>query len=309
MKTKTILTKAILAAGALVLSLNSASAQDNPNFAAGDLILYAHKFGGTQTLMLNVGNAATVFRNATSNLFDIKNINSELTTISGSANWYEDTNLWWGVAAVADTSTSTITPGANGDPSRTVYLSRGRNTAGIEGAASSGAPTAAANGTMTTLAGNIEPLNLRFNTGSLTMTDRLVESTAASPVDDLNQNSFNISGNPNSPYGVASVAGVMKNFGAGAFGTMAGVTAENALDLYRILATTNVLANPTPTGTARVGSYEGSFVIEQSGDISFIVNDVVPVPEPATMVAGLALGAVATLTRRRRRGQTAATAA
>jgi hypothetical protein len=308
MATKSILTKAILAAGGLVLSLNSASAQDNPNFAAGDIILYAHKFGGTQTLMLNMGNAATVFRNATSNLFDIKNINTELTAISGSANWYEDANLWWGVAAVADTSTSTVTPGANGDPSRTLYVSRGRNTAGTEGSASSTAWTVTANGSMTTAAGNIEQMNLRFNNGSATVTDRLLESTALSPVDNATQNSFDILGNPNTAYGIFG-GGVMKKFDTGTFGTMAGVTAENALDLYRILATTNVNAAPSPSGTLRAGSYEGSFVIDNGGDISFIVNDVVPVPEPATMVAGLALGAVATLTRRRRRGQTAATAA
>ncbi len=309
MTTKSILTKAILAAGGLVLSLNSASAQDNPNFAAGDIILFAHKFGGTQTLMLNMGNAATVFRNATSNLFDIKNINTELTAISGSANWYEDANLWWGVSAVADTGLSTTTPGANGDPFRTLYVSRGRNTAGTEGSASSTAWTVSSDTSMTNASGAIETLNLRLNNGSLTMTDRLVETTTASPVDDPNQNSFNISGNPNSAYNNVFGGGVMKKFDTGTFGTMAGVVAENALDLYRILATTNAGAAPSPTGPLRAGSYEGSFVIAQDGDISFIVNDVVPVPEPATMVAGLALGAVATLTRRRRRGQTAATAA
>jgi arginine-tRNA-protein transferase len=87
-------------------------------------------------------------------------------------------------------------------------------------------------------------------------------------------------------------------------GTFGGVAAEAGLDLFRLLAVSP--AGTVEPGTLRTGQYQGTFVIEQDGDVSFIVT---PVPEPATMVAGLALGAVATLTRRRRRGQTAATAA
>jgi hypothetical protein len=126
-----------------------------------------------------------------------------------------------------------------------------------------------------------------------------------------NQNPFQgVSPNftPGTAYG-GFPGGVMANFeAANAIGSFGGQSVESALDLYRILASTSA-AGTVDVGTLRTGQYQGSFVIDQSGDVSFIVTDVVPVPEPATMVAGLALGAVATLTRRRRRGQTAATAA
>ncbi len=297
---KNILSTAILAAAGVALSASSAMAQ-NPNYAPGDIVLFFQQQGGTNTLMLNVG-AATTFRDTTSNILNIANIGSQLSngTTGFGASWYDLTNLYWGAAGVFSNSTSSSTV-TNGDGGRTLYVSRERTAVGTEGVRSSTPWSIGTDGAMTsTASAMIQQVN-RMET--IATTDRLVETTATSFIE--NQNTFlNVS--PFTPlvsFGGFTSGGVQGDFGAGSFGSLGGLTAEGALDLYRILA-----VNPSgtvETGTVRAGQFQGTFVIEQDGDVSYIAA----VPEPATMVAGLALGAVATLTRRRRRGQTAANAA
>ena len=303
---KTAFNKAALAALALIGFAAAPAGAQNPNYAPGDILLFFQQFGGTQTVMVNLG-AATTYRDATANLLNIVNISGALTgaTPGGAAfgaTWYDDPTLFWGLAGVFNNSTSTTTV-TNGDPGRTLYVSRNRNLVGTEGTASSTPWSVGSNTDMTTVANGIIGQNNRMETQSVTAI--LVEPTSTSNIDQ--QNLFNISGTPTNSFSVLASGGVQGDFGAGSFGSFGGLTAEGALDLYRILA-----VNPSgtvETGTVRAGQFQGTFVIEQDGDVSYIVTDVVPVPEPATMVAGLALGAVATLTRRRRRGQTAATAA
>ena len=299
---KNILSTAVLAAAGVALSASSAMAQ-NLNYAPGDIVLFFQQFGGSNTVALNVG-AATTFRDTTSNILNIANIGAQLSngTTGFGASWYDSTSLWWGAAGVFNNSTSSSTV-TNGDPGRTLNVSRNRNLVGTEGTASSTPWSVGSNTDMTTVANGIIGQNNRMETQSVTAI--LVEPTSTSNIDQ--QNLFNISGTPTNSFSVLASGGVQGDFGAGSFGSFGGLTAEGALDLYRILA-----VNPSgtvETGTVRAGQFQGTFVIEQDGDVSYIVTDVVPVPEPATMVAGLALGAVATLTRRRRRGQTAATAA
>lgn len=297
--TKNILSTAILAAAGMALSASSAMAQ-NPNYAPGDIVLFFQQFGGSNTVALNVG-AATTFRDTTSNILNIANIGSQLSnaTTGFGSSWYELTTLWWGASGVRSNSTSSSTV-TNGDGGRTLYVSRDRNAVGTEGTASSTAWTVGGDTAMTTAANNIISLVNRMETTSVTTT--LVEGTASSNIDG--QNLFNILGTPTTSFGTFTSGGVQGDFGAGSFGSLAGITAEGALDIYRILAVSP--GGTVEPGTVRAGQFQGTFVIEQDGDVSYIVT---PVPEPATMVAGFALGAVATLTRRRRRGQTAATAA
>ena len=299
--TKNILSTAILAAAGMALSASSAMA--NPNYAPGDIVLFFQQFGGSNTVALNVG-AATTFRDTTSNILNIANIGAQLSngTTGFGASWYDSTSLWWGAAGVFNNSTSSTTV-TNGDPGRTLYVSRNRNLVGTEGTASSTPWSVGSNSDMTTAANGIIGQNNRMETQSVTAI--LVEPTSTSNIDQ--QNLFNISGTPTNSFSVLASGGVQGDFGAGSFGSFGGVTAEGALDLYRILAVSP--GGTVESGTVRTGQFQGTFVIEQDGDVSYIVTDVVPVPEPATMFAGLALGAVATLTRRRRRGQTAATAA
>ena len=271
-----LLSFAALAASGFGVS--SAMAQ-NPNYAPGDIVLYFQQFGGSNTVALNVGSAIT-FRDTAVNLINIANINAELSngTLGFGATWYDTSSLWWGAAGVRSSSTSTSAQTA-GDPGRTLYISQGRSAVGAEGSASSPGWSGFGNTDMTTGANGIIQMVNRMET--ISVTDRLVETTGTSNVD--NQNPFNILGNPDAAFTIFA-GGVEGNFGAGQFGSFGGVAAEGALDLYRILAATT--ATGQVGGPLREGTYEGSFVISQTGSVSFIVNNV---PEPSSaMLLGVA---------------------
>ena len=286
---KTAFNKAALAALALIGFAAAPAGAQNPNYAPGDILLFFQQFGGTQTVMVNLG-AATTYRDATANLLNIVNISGALTgaTPAGAAfgsTWYDDPTIFWGLAGVRSASINTTTV-VNGDPNRTVYASRERTALGTEGSASS---TAWSIGDLTTAATNIITQNNRMETQSLTTT--LVEPTSASVIDA--QHLFNLGGTPTSSFTVFSSGGVQGDFGAGLFGTFGGVAAEGALDLYRLLA-----ASPGGTvesGPLNVGQYQGTFVIDQAGSVSYIA----PVPEPATLSL-LAASVIVGLARRRR---------
>ena len=300
MNPKNILTKAILAAAGVALSSSAAMAV-NPNFVAGDLVVFFQQRGGTNTIMLDVGQA-TLFRDATSNILNIANIGTELAdgTNGFGSGWANDTSLFWGAAGVRSSSSGTSTQVA-GDPSRTIYASQGRTTLGTAGTAGSSG-WSVGTGSATTSSGNILSMVNRLGTVPAGATDRLVEPTSSSNVDNFNPFLGN---NPGTAF-TQFTGGVESSFGAGTFGTLGGVNAESSLDLYRILATTNPAGTVISGGAGPgVGSFEGSFVVDGSGNVSYVVADVVPVPEPSMMAAGLALGAVATMTRRRRRQATA----
>ena len=289
---KTAFNKAALAALALIGFAAAPAGAQNPNYAPGDILLFFQQFGGTQTVMVNLG-AATTYRDATANLLNIVNISGALTgaTPGGAAfgaTWYDDPTLFWGLAGVFNNSTSSTTV-TNGDPGRTLYVSRNRNLVGTEGTASSTPWSVGSNSDMTTVANGIIGQNNRMETQSVTAI--LVEPTSTSNIDQ--QNLFNISGTPTNSFSVLASGGVQGAFGPGSLGTFGGVAAEAGLDLYRILA-----VSPTGTvepGTLRTGQYQGTFVIEQDGDVSYIA----PVPEPSTF-ALLAGSAIFGLIRRRR---------
>lgn len=280
MNQKTIYS-ALAVAAASVIAGATAQAQ-NTTYAPGDIVLFFQQFGGSNTVMVNVG-AATTFRDTAVNLINIANINAELSSgsLGFGATWYDTSTLFWGAAGVFNNSTSTTTV-TNGDPGRTLYASRKRAALGTEGAAQSSVWAVDSNGSMTTGANGIIQMANRMETISLTTT--LVEGVASSNIDG--QNLFNITGNPTISFGVLPSGGVQGNFDAGSFGTFGGVSAEAALDLYRILAVSPVGTVIDPGNVNRTGNYQGSFVIDQAGDVSFIVNNV---PEPSSvMLLGMA---------------------
>ena len=275
----------------------------NPNFVAGDLVLYFQQFGGTGIpFMIDLG-PATTYRDATSNILNITNVVSgassiatgSLTGATGgspvgggySATWYEDPTVFWGVAAVRSSSAGTSAQ-VNGDPSRTIYVSAARTDVNTQST-----PWSVGTGSATGTSNNILSMVNRLGTVPAAATDRLIEGTGTSFVD--NQNPF-LGSNPGTAFGLFT-GGVEGTFNTGTLGTMGGVAAESALDLYRILATTNpagtVITDPAaPLGD---GTYEGTFVINNTGSVSFIA----PVPEPAT-VSLLGISAIFGLARRRR---------
>ena len=285
----------LLALSIVGLSIAPAGAV-NPNFAAGDLVLYFEQFGGSQTLMLDLG-AAYTYRALTANRLNIANIGGSLTGSTGSggmgltSTWYDDPTVFWGIAGVLSNSTQTSTQ-TNGDPSRTLYISQPRDASvGTAGVVNSTGWGPFGNTSMTNGASGMISQNNRLGTIPTSGTDRLVEGTGTSNVD--NQNPFNIAGNPGTAYSIFP-GGVMSSFSTGTYGTLGGVAAESALDLYRIVATNNPAG--TVPGTLNTGDFQGSFVIDNTGSVSFIAA---PVPEPAT-VSLLATGAVFGLVRRRR---------
>jgi hypothetical protein len=84
-------------------------------------------------------------------------------------------------------------------------------------------------------------------------------------------------------------------FGPGTFGTLGGIPAEVALDLYRIQGVND---QPGQAGFGQpvgLGTYEGTIVVNNSGQVSLLV-----VPEPSALGL-LAVGStVLGLVRRRR---------
>lgn len=280
-----------IATGALLTVTTGANAQ-NPNFAAGDLVLYFQEEGASNTLYVGLGNAATNYRGTAAgadvaNILNIININTELNTAFG-ASWASKTNLYAGLAGVYGTSTgSTLT---FSEPQRTLYVSKSRTAVGTVGQASSAGYTIGSDGTMTTAANNITAQNNTLETTYLTQA--AVSPTSTSMID--NQNPFLAAGVQGTAFNVFS-GGVQQVGTAGSFGDFGPVSnAEFALDLYRILAKTGISGQVE--GTLRQGSYEGTVVLDNSGNVSFVTS---PVPEPSSF-ALLALGGAAFAIARRK---------
>jgi hypothetical protein len=294
---KSILTASI-AAAAVVLVSASANAQNN-FFAPGDLVLTFQNPGGAtgsdQTLYVGLGSAAFTFRDATSNLINIVNIGSALTTAFGF-NWFDASTLYWGaVAAESSSSNTTTVASSTNDPHRTSYVTKGR-TLNIDGNLGIGGTTTngvslTSNTARTSSASNIIAVLNQLETLGTTAVLQL--DTGASTID--NQNPFTVPFVQSTAYGVYS-GGVQSPFGAGNLGSLGPVTGvESALDLFRLQAANTISGQNGFGESIPNGRFEGTLVIDNGGNVSFIV-----VPEPASVaLLGLAAG-VAAFARRRK---------
>ncbi|WP_395718920.1 PEP-CTERM sorting domain-containing protein [Prosthecobacter sp.] len=247
-------------------------------FLAGDLLLSFRASGGTgsdKNVVVNLGQADTVYRDATSNLTNIADIGSLLTTNYGS-NWFNRADLFWGVAGVAQTDQ--FASPIDGDPTRTNYLSRAQ-TSYNPGVKTSTAWSVAGSTSRANIANNITTFAGNFDAFSNAVTNTAVLDATAGG----SWNSFN---NGSSTFG--GVSGTIEgNFASG--------TGATALDLYRIL---NSTSGAVPSGLVGVGSWEGSFTINDSGQVGFAVA-VAAIPEPSrALLAGLGLGGIAFRRRR-----------
>ncbi len=285
---KSTFTKAALVALAVTGIATTPALAQNATYAPGDLLLFFQQFGGTQTVLYNLG-AAWTYRDATSNIMNIVNLGGTLTGSVGSggagysATWYNDMTAstvggadvpltYWGLAAVRSSSDSNAAS-VDGDPARTVYTSRSHTLTVPDGEAGSNPITIAGNTAMTTTSTGVVSMNNRMETVGTSLT--LVEPNSTSNID--NQNPY-LGDNPSAAFNGNIPGGVMGSFGNTSYGTIGGVAAEGALDLYRILATTTASGIVDP-GTLRAGQYQGTFVIDQAGSVSYIA----PIPEPATI--------------------------
>ncbi len=294
---------ATLAGLALTVSSQTASAALDTTYNTGDLIMGFQVDGGTQVLMVNLGNS-TQYRDTTTNILNIGNINSSLQTITGGNStvaWYDNTSLYFGVAGVRTESSTNNSANASftgatgiGDPNSTPYYSRERDANGTVGEANS-ITTGPQGGNITTFSASVAGLGTPFNANDVNG-EALIATGIGQSWDTLNPIGAPAFNNqlqtPGSQYQFDSPQfddGDFAGYQTDGNGTVAG-----ALDLWRLPRYVNGVA--TPDYTANVASYQGSFIIDQDGDISFIV-----VPEPSTMaLAGLGAIAAVLFIRRRR---------
>ena len=288
------------AIAAAALTLTPARAQ-NPAFTPGDLLLGFQLRIGTgsdQTVLVNLGDTASFFRRRPVNIVNLANVNVILNSTFGlgagnSLPWYDNPDLFFGLAAVWNNSGAS-TALQNGDPSRTIYISKSRDTVGTEGEANSTIANVASNTLMTTAAGNVVALQNVLESGSISGTVAIPKSTA-NTWEDYNP----FTGSAQSTAFGAFSGGIQQAFAAGAFGTFSMGTVEGALDLYRFQAVNN-LANQVGFGEPlRTGEFEGTITISQSGQVNFTTANVFAVPEPSAALLG-GFGMLALLGRRRR---------
>jgi hypothetical protein len=290
LKIKSKLFAWVLTVGSLAITSGGAHAQ-NANYAPGDLVMFFQQStAGSQTVYANLGSATTWRGAATgadvANNLSFLNINTQLTSAFG-ANWATDPTLVAGMAGVFSTSTSTSELN-NGDPTRTLYLSKSRSSEGTLGSANSSSITIGTNTGFTTIAGNIEAMNNVLET--LYTTAVAVSPVADSAIDG--QNPFSNATTQSTAFG--GVSGGVQQFGSassfGAFGPVSG--AEFVLDLYRLQPYGNIVGQVGQGLANRASTYEGSFALDSAGDISFVSSAAVPEPSTYAMcgIAALAAG-------------------
>ncbi|MFM2167808.1 MAG: hypothetical protein RIS79_2179, partial [Verrucomicrobiota bacterium] len=116
-QTKSLLT--MLAVAGMTLFASQASAT---TYVAGDLLLGFRASGGTGSstnLIVNLGQADTVYRDAISNLTNIVDIGTLLNSTYGTG-WDTRSDLFWGIVGVR--TASSVGSAVDGDPIRTNYL-------------------------------------------------------------------------------------------------------------------------------------------------------------------------------------------
>lgn len=249
-------------------------------FTAGDLILAVRATGGAgagNTYMVNLG-AATGYRDATTDINSIVNINADLdATFAG---WENRSDVVWSLFGVR--ASSTLDGVVDGDPGQTIYVSRAENPVGIQETAWGVAGQTISSTNHGNAAVNISGVQVEFANA----TDTGDPGTNATILADA-QTLYDAT--TGATWGAfTNGGGTQGNFGAGTAGT--------ALDLFRSLGTTS---GASPTGGLRVGSYEGTFHIDDNGIVSYTAAPTAVVPEPSRALL-LGLGAFGLIFRRRR---------
>jgi hypothetical protein len=296
-----------LAAGSLAITTAGANAA-NSSYAAGDLVLYFQQEGSTNTVYVDLGNAATVFRGTTTgpdapNALNIIDIHTQLNAAFGS--WASATNLYMGVAGVFGTSPTSGTL-TNGDPQRTLYVGQGRNSAGTVGQANSTGydlSVVGGNTAMTSGASDITSMLAPFAdaSGANGYSGPVVFATSGGTASAITAtNPFLSAGIQGTAFSIFS-GGVQQVGTAGTFASSFGAVSnvEFALDLYRIEAKNNIVGQVGNGDPLRVGTFEGTITLDNTGKVSFQTQ---AVPEPSTYaLLGLSAIAIGFVAARRRK--------
>ena len=282
----------------LLLTTFSATAA-NAFYNAGDLMLTFQKVGSTNTVYVDLGNAALLYRGTAAgaadgvNRVNFMDLSSTLASAFGPA-WASDTAIYSSLAGVAVNESLSNTV-VDGDSYRTLYVSAARNNIGIIGTADSSAWTVATSSSSTSAAGDILTQNNVL--GTYTEVAQTVSLTDISKIDDKQPittfQGSNIQGTAFSVF----AGGIQQVGTAASFGTF-GVAGEVefALDLYRIIGKDNstTVANGQVAGSLRSGSYEGTVTVGSNGMVSFVA-----VPEPSSLIL-VGIAASSLMLRRRR---------
>ncbi|MCX6848395.1 MAG: PEP-CTERM sorting domain-containing protein [Verrucomicrobia bacterium] len=244
---------------------------------AGDVLLgfrATSGTGSTSNLIVNLGQADTIFRNATSNISSVANIGSLLTSTFG-AGWDTRSDLFWG--AVANANSASGDPAIDGDPGATNYYTKAQTSLN-PGIKTSTAANINSSTSRVAISNNIQGLNTTFAAATGTNSVVIPSSGGTTWSSSITASNF----------GVGSAIEASNANGIDATG----------LDLYRILDSNT---DASPSQTVGVPNWEGTFTISNTGVVGFSVN---AVPEPSRAVlAALGLGGL--LLRRRRRSQKA----
>ena len=269
-----------LFSGALALGLTPTPALAvNSHYAPGDLVLYFQQDGGTKTIYVDLGNAATVFRGIATgadaaNKINFLDISAALTSAFG-AGWASNPTVYAGLAGVWGTNTNTsINTLQDGDPNRTIYISAARSSVGTIGVKSSGGYTIGSNTSMNTASAQIEQQNSVFadvDGANAYDAQVIVSPTSISLIDE--NNPFMTAGVLGNAFNDIFAGGVMQQGDTASFGTFGDAgNVEFALDLYRIQAKNNAPGQVGFGQTLRKGTFEGTVTINSSGMVSFVAQ-------------------------------------
>lgn len=282
------------------LAITPAIAQ-NPAFTPGDLLMGFQLRSGTgsdQTVLVDLGDTATLFRDGMGYNLNIANIGSLLNNTFGigagnALQWYDNPNLYFGLIATWDNANPSLNL-QNGDPERTIYVSKSRLAGGVEFVKNSTIANVSSDGAMATASNNIVSLQQVLETGSLNGSVAIPTATANTWE---NYNAFS-GANQSTAFG-AFTGGIQQGFLTGAYGTTFGGgigAVEGALDLYRFQPVNDIAGQFNAGGAVRVGEFLGTVTINQTGQVSAVLT---PVPEPTTAILG-GFGMLALFGRRRR---------
>ena len=278
------LQKSALAAAAFVaLASGSASAA---TYSAGDLLIGFVAGGGTgadTTLVANLGSAAG-YRDQTTDNLNVITLGTQLSATFGST-WYDRTDLYVSLLAARSSSPTSSTQ-VNGDPARTLYASQPRLSVGVLGTANSSIPSLS---NFNTPAVAMVAVATRFSNAAVVDGTWTIPDSAANTIDEFTRPTDAVS------YG-AYQDSVEQTFTAGTWGTigLAG-SVEAALDLYRNQARNDIAGQVGFGEPVGPGTFEGTFTINQAGQVAFLSV----VPEPGSVLM-LGLAGLGGLLRRRR---------
>ncbi len=256
------------------------------DFQAGDLVLSVYAKGGvgaTTNVSVSLGDAATSFRGNldgtgvlggssywTSSASDTWSFNTNLASTLSSqfgSDWATRTDLYWGISAVLTTS-NTASP-VDGDPRKTIYVSRP-----VDQGPYSGYPSASV--------GQAANWMNSFNT-SLAGRDADAGQSLISTYSDTAPNSYESWQYGGANGGLAD----WQQF------TTANANLSSALAVDRILGATG----GNPGGTIGAGSTIGTFSVDSNGNLTF---QAVPEPSTVALFVGAAVALGFTVWKRRR---------